>query len=291
MIHIFFVPGMFGSTIEHVLRSYTNEYEPSGGKILDDGSVHSYRKEFHPVDVFAIRNFEKLQKNSITTPIYPFKQTHLPEILNEFEHLLSNNTLLLIYADSLRAAELNLLFQYYKIAVGLGTDLDIFCGENKHNIVNWNSSYQSWRDMQAWELREWFSLFYPIWVNEWIESFNQVPDNFLKISNTELLFDPKNTLIKIINCCDLTVKSAIDLDKFIAEWQQKQNYVVEEFNLLDRIIKNTLNKIDYNWDNLNIISESIVQQRLRARGYEIRCDGLNIFPTNSISLYNLLEKC
>jgi hypothetical protein len=291
MIHIFFVPGMFGSTIEHALRSYTNEYKPLGGKILDDGSMHSYSKEFHPVDVFAIRNFEKFQTNSITTPIYPFKQTHLPEILNEFDHLLSNNKLLLIYADSLRSAELNLLFQYYKIAVGLDMDLDIFCGENKHNIVNWNPSYQSWKDMQAWELREWFSLFYTTWVNEWIESFNQVPDNFLKISNTELLFDTKNTLIKIINCCDLTVKSPTDLDKFITEWQQKQNYIVEEFNLLDCILKNTLNKIDYRWNNLNIISESIVQQRLRAHGYEIQCDGLNIFPTNSISLYNLLEKC
>jgi len=291
MIHVFFVPGMFGSTIEHVLRSYTNEYKSSGGRILDDGSMHSFEKEFHPIDIFAIRNFKKCQINSITTPIYPFKQTHLPEILNEFDHLISNSKSLLIYADSLRSAELNLLFQYYKIAIGLHKDLDIFCGENKHNIVNWNSNYTSWKEMQPWELREWFSLFYTTWVNEWIESYSQVPTSFLKISNTELLVDTRNVLIKIIDFCNLTHKSSANLDKFIIEWQQKQNYIVQEFNLLDRILKNTLNKIDYHWNHLNIIAESIIQQRLRVCGYEIRCDGLNIFPTNSISLYNLLEKC
>jgi hypothetical protein len=292
MIHIFFVPGMFGSTIEHVLRSYTNEYRPSDGTILEDGSMHSFKKEFHPVDIFAIRDFKNFQPNSITTPIYPFAQTHLPEILDEFESWLLNSKPILIYADSLRSAELNLLFQYYKIAIGLGRGLDIFCGENQHNIVNWNADYTSWKQMQPWELREWFSLFYTTWVNSWIESYHQVPTSFLKISNTEVLFDTKDSLIKIINFCNLTHNSTTtDLGKFVTTWQQKQNYIIEEFNLLDQILETTLNKIDHNWKDLNIIAESIVQQRLRANGYEIRCDGLDIFPTDSISLYNLLEKC
>jgi len=292
MIYVFFVPGMFGSTIEHVLRSYTNEYKSSGGRILDDGSLHSFKKEFHPTDIFAIKNFNNYQPDSITTPIYPFKQSHLPEILNEFKLLLSTSRPIIIYADSLRSCELNLLFQYHKIATGFyNKGLSIFCEENTHDIVNWNADYHSWMEMQPWELREWFSLFYATWVNEWIESYSHVPTNFLKISNTDLLLDTKNTWLKIIDFCNLTLDTSANIDKFAIEWQKKQNYVVEEFNLLDQILENTLNKIDYSWKDLNIIAESIIQQRLRTNGYEIRCDGLNIFPTNSVSLYNLLEKC
>jgi hypothetical protein len=291
MIHIFFVPGMFGSTVEYVLRSHTNEYEPLTATILEDGSMHSFKKEFHPIDVSAVKNFKNFHANSITTPMYPFPQSHLPEILHEFEPWLLSSKSLLIYADSLRSAELNLLFQYYKITIGLNRGLDIFCGENQHNIVNWNTSYTHWKQMQPWELREWFSLFYTTWVNSWIESYNQVPDSFLKVSNTELLFDTKHSLTKIVDFCNLTCDTSSNLDDFIDTWQQKQNYIVEEFNLLDQITETTLNKIDHSWKDLNIIAESIIQQRLRKHGYEIRCDGLNIFPTDSISLYNLLEKC
>jgi hypothetical protein len=283
---------MFGSTVEHVLRSFTEEYEPNRCQILADGSMHSFTKEFHPTDIFAIKNFNNYQPDSITTPIYPFNRAHLPEILNEFGSLLFDNQSVLIYADSLRSCELNLLFQYHKIATGsYNMGLDIFCGENAHDIVNWNTAYQSWHDMQSWELREWFSLFYSIWTQEWIDSYSQAPNNFLKISNTELLLDTTNSLLKIIDFCHLTCKSVEDLRQFATTWQTKQNYILEEFALLDQIIEHTLNKIEFNWKDLNIIAESIIQQRLRENNYEIQCNGLNIFPTNSISLYNLLEKC
>ena len=57
MIHVFFVPGMFGSTIEHIIRNYSNEYaeilqkEPTNlhdwhhTQILSDGSMHGFQKE------------------------------------------------------------------------------------------------------------------------------------------------------------------------------------------------------------------------------------------------------
>lgn len=296
MINVFFVPGMFGSTIEYVLRSYTKEHTPIIGKIRDDGSMHSFDKEYHPASIESIKELITLTSTNkrntmIATPMYPFKSTHLSEILKLYSPLLENNHSILLYTDSIRHAELNMLFQYYKIAVGKSKaikDLGIFCGDNLHNIVNWNSSYTSWKDMQRWELREWLSLFYEAWVQEWIDSQNQVPKNFLKITNTELLFDTKNVFLKIFKFCNLT--SQDNIDSFILEWQQKQQYIVEEFNLLDRILEHTINQYNLCWGDLNIISEAIIQKRLREKGFDIRCDGLNTFPTDSISLYNLLEK-
>ena len=290
MIHVFFVPGMFGSTIEYVLRSFTKEHSPIQAKILPDGSMHSYEKEKHIYNQDTLEDLKNINLNSITTPMYPFPTHHLPEILNQFDLYLNNTSQsVLVHATDLRSAELNILFQYHKVCVGAAKGLTIFCENNTHNIKNWNTAYQHWSEMQPWELREWFSLFYVEWVKEWIDSQYQVPDDFFKITNTDILYHTKLSLNKIINHCALTV--ANDLDRFVTEWQQAQQYVIDEFDLLDQIVDSTVNHIDFSWQPINVIAEAIVQQRLRTFGYEIRCDGLNIFPTNAKTLYNLLEKC
>lgn len=290
MINVFFVPGMFGSTVEYVLSNYTHEHTPIQAIICDDGSMHSYRKQAHIVDSKMLSDFvTNSQTCKITTPIYPFNQHHFSEILLEFAPDASDHNIL-IYADSPGSAEINMLFQYYKISAGSNSNqgLKIFSGNNTHNIVNWNSSYTSWEQMQPWEWREWFSLFYLNWITEWQESVGQVPEYFLKIKNTDLLFDTEQALINIIDFCKLTVKP--DLAHFVKEWKQKQQYIVDEFDQLDQMVNDTLNQKLFRWNPVCIVSEAVVQQRLRAKGYEIKCDGLNTFPTDSETLYNLLEK-
>lgn len=291
MINIFFVPGMFGSTIEYVLRSFTKEYANISVKftgISNDGSMHLFHKQFHPC---SLNELAESIDAEISTPIYPFKECHLPEVLEAFQTQIVSGKSILVYADTLRSAELNMLFQYYKIANGSEAKLglDIFCGDNQHDIVNWNKDYRHWNQMQLWELREWFSLFYSHWVQEWIESQHRVPDTFLKVKNTDLLYNTKDVLKSIIDFVGLTMDKP--LDNFVVEWQQKQQYIVSEFDILDQIITNTLNQTDYEWKPLCIISEAIIQQRLRVEKFEIRCDGLNSFPTDSKTLYSLLEKC
>ena len=290
MIHVFFVPGMFGSTIEYVLRTFSQEYDSIDGVILPDGSMHSYNKELHIFQEDMLTNLKKIQHNSITTPIYPFKTFHLPEILDYHDPYLGENSRsILMYANNLRSAELNMLFQYHKVCIGLDQGLDGFCDSNSHNITQWNPAYKHWKEMQTWELREWFSLFYVEWIQEWIQSQYQVPEDFLKIINTDLLYDTEPTLIKIINHCGLTLDG--DLSSFVTKWQRAQQYIVDEFGLLDLIVDSTINQKEFSWLLTHVIAEAIVQQRLRTHGYEIRCNELDIFPTDSKTLYNLLEKC
>jgi len=292
MIHVFFVPGMFGSTLEYVLRNYSNERTSVDAEVLPDGSMHSFSKECHPTRQSEIDSQLKLINNdSITIPIYPFQTLHLPEILKKYtEYINSASREILVYAANTRDAELNMLFQYHKIATGsLQLSLDIFCSGNEHNIVNWNPDYKHWGEMKPWELREWISLFYVAWVREWIESQNQVGDNFYKVSNIEILGNLPGIVRKILRHCNLTESPG--LDDFAVHWRSKQQYIMDEFDLLDRVIECTINNVPFSWSPVNIIAEAIVQQRLRANSYEIRCDGLDVFPTDSITLYNLLEKC
>jgi hypothetical protein len=290
MINVFFVPGMFGTTIEYVLSNYTNEHTPIDAFICEDGSMHSYKKQAHFINIDYVKQFACDKSScSITTPTYPFKQSHLPEILLNF-NLTNLDQNILIYAESLRSAELNILFQYYKIAVGSAAKhgLGMFSGDNSHNIVNWNTEYTSWDQMKPWEWREWFSLFYVSWTQEWQDSVDQVPEYFLKIKNTGLLFKTEQFLTDIIDFCGFTIKPG--LDQFVNKWQSKQQYIVDEFRLLDQIIDSTITQQALTWQPISVVAEAIVQQRLRAKGYEIRCNDLNTFPTDSTTLYNLLEK-
>jgi hypothetical protein len=290
MIHVFFVPGMFGSTIEYVVRSYSNELTPVDGKILADGSMHSFSKSAHFIDIERISDFfESNRVVEVTTPIYPFKQQHLPEILEYFnKYNIANNPCILIHATDVKAAELNMLFQYHKVSVGLELGLDIFCNSNEHNITAWNPNYTHWSQMHTWQLREWISLFYVPWCQEWIESSKCVDGRFLTVKNTDFLFDTVTTANKIFGHCKLTQKSG--LDDFLLGWQKAQQYIVDEFMLLDRVVECSISNQPLEWEPINIIAEAIVQQRFRAKGYEIRCDGLDKFPTDAIMFNTLLEK-
>ena len=293
MIHVFFVPGMFGSTLEYVLRNYSNEYTSVDADVLSDGSMHSFLKECHPSSQLDLDSkLKHLDKNSITAPVYPLDNLHLPEILKKYTEYISRDSReILVHAANTRDAELNMLFQYHKIAAGshLQRGLDIFCSGNEHNIVNWNPDYKHWGEMRLWELREWISLFYAAWVQEWIQSQHQVGADFCKVSNTEILENLSQTVRKIFQHCDLT--ESLGLDDFAVHWRSKQQYIMDEFDLLDRVVECTINNVPFSWKPVNIIAEAIVQQRLRAVGYEIRCDGLDTFPTDSATFYNLLEKC
>jgi hypothetical protein len=291
MIHVFFVPGMFGSTLEYILRNYSNEYDSIDADVLPDGSMHSFGKECHPTCQADLESKLKyIDSDSITVPIYPFHNLHLPEILKKYtDYINSASKEILVYASNIRDAELNILFQYHKIATGsLQQGLSIFCSGNENNIANWNINYKHWHEMRPWEMREWFSLFYVAWVQEWIESQNQVDVNFYKVSNIEILENLPRVVREIFQHCDLTESAG--LDEFAIGWRSKQQYIMDEFNLLDRIIDSTISNVMFSWKPINNIAEAIVQQRLRAKGYEIQCDGLNFFPTDSVTLYNLLEK-
>lgn len=289
MIHIFFVPGMFGSTLEYVLRSFTLEYTPVQTSIQFDGSMHGYKKEQHPGSINEVPTiFEGSRSSSIFTPIYPFSDAHLTDILTAYIPFTSaSDTLIQIYAPDLRAAELNMLFQYRKVATGTGDmSLDIFCNPGT-GITNWNQSYKTWRDMQPWELREWISIFYAEWVQEWIGTDSALHH----VSNLDLLFNTAPTWQSIIAHCGLTATPG--LADFAVTWGEHQQYIINEFNLIDAIVAATVANNMLTWDtqSFSIISEAIVQNRLRNLGYEIKCYNLNKFPNNSKTLYSLLDKC
>ena len=291
MIHVFYGCGSFGSTIEYVLRNYTGYSTAIDSQILPDGSMHSYQKECHVTQLADLDKLVSASNQTVTTPIYPFQDLKLPDIILRFSSLPSwkIDKKILIYQPDLGAVELNLLFQYHKVCNGsvLKTGLGIIVGDNRHNITAWNSNYTHWNQMQVWELREWLSLFYPGYAQEIIAAQQQVDHTWLTISNIEFLTHTESSIKRIIDFCELELQQPIQ--NFVHSWQRSQRYVQQEFDLLGQIVNSAINNTELVWEPTNIVAESIVQQRLRQKGYEIQCDGLNSFPTSATKLHNLLE--
>ena len=167
--------------------------------------------------------------------------------------------------------------------------MSIFNNPNQDlDVQQWNKNYTSLDDMRRWEYREWFSIFYPSWTEEWKSNSNEY-DDFLKISNTQFLNNTLDSMVKISKFCELPLEKNT-LKNFLTNWKTAQQYIIEKFKTLDTITTSTINKKDFNWQPMSIIEEAIVQQRLRQNGFEMQCDGLDVFPTNSINLNNLIYK-
>jgi hypothetical protein len=288
MIVLPFVPGTFASTVEYVIRTFTEEFKhlpPDGFGLRADGSMHSYNKLNHVITSDLL--VDSLRSNSlIVTPIYPFTDMHADQTLRTIESTSNeNDKIVLLCVDDMESAELNLLFQYYKVVPHEG--LGIFFNKTTDNVRSWNANYQSWSDMQRWEQRELLSMYYPQYVQEWIDAKTHVFKS-LTVTTRDILWTTRKTFDTIIDYCGLTWNKSDLYEDFITTWLNSQQYIIKEFQTIDRIVGSILYNSEIWWDDLSIVAEAIIQRRLLDNGYEIKCYGMNSFPKNSQALLSEL---
>lgn len=145
--------------------------------------------------------------------------------------------------------------------------------------------------LPRWVLREFLSLYLmPAWNSqvEWEYSCYQNRDNCCVVTVTELLTQIESTLTRIQKFCQLDYKRSVaDLLDY-----HQLNLGLQKFLDQDQICQNIINSIMENqlhtWGALPLPSEAWLQWQLRNKGYEIRCHGLDNFPTNSVQLRELL---
>lgn len=280
MIIVLFPAGAFGSTVEYCLRQFSCELTKVKATVLDNGSMHGYQKEFHPltVDEFARNQLDY----EIVTPVYPgFDYLSPLQTIQQFEQYLDHNQkVVLIYFKDLDMAQRNQLFCYHKIPILFDTIMT-----NKHK--DWNSNYQSWHDMQIYELREALS-FHIDQLQGFLEIPKQVNQNWLFVTPDDLLYNFKNTVLKIMNYLDLTQDTQHNLDDFYKIWMPRQKYILDEFDLINQITQHIESGGDLIWKKLSIMGEAIVQSRLRKMGLEIACNRLDQFPTSTQDLRKII---
>jgi hypothetical protein len=165
--------------------------------------------------------------------------------------------------------------------------------------INSDSIYQNWPlhnscdidQVSRWIRREFLSFYLvPAWFDqiEWYHPAHWSHPNACVVTVTELLFNFESTLSKIQRHCNLEfVKPTTDLLPYHQQNLNLQANIGQD-SLCKNIVDCVLLEKQFNWGTLPLASEAWIQWQLRNLGWEIRCHELDIFPTNSIQLKELL---
>lgn len=293
MIHIFFVCGMYGHMIDYVINRFG--YNDENFTTLTprfDGSMHHGKASLLVMHHGSIKDFDRNVDTSPRTsaPFYPLVDAKFTDVVEMVSKVSPNWKLdrkIVVTSQTQESAELNLLFQYHKVATGVrNAGIEIFhSGIADTPFKFWNQGYQKFECMHRWEYREWFSKAWKDMVKDWMVH-EPLGSDWLILDNQDLIQNLASYMRLIFTHCDLPWDDHIE--EFLQIYRSAQQYIIDELALVNKICCNTVNQQDFKWQDLNVIAESLIQSKLRDQGYEIRCDGLNQFPTDSASLANVL---
>jgi hypothetical protein len=162
-----------------------------------------------------------------------------------------------------------------------------------------NKIYNNWpvsketpiEQIPNWIMREFLSYYLiPAWFDqiEWDHKTVWSHPKSLTVTVSELLFNFEKTLLDIQKFCNLDYRLPISslIGSHIKNLQLQAH--IEHDRICHEIINSVKLQTELEWPKLSLPSESWIQWELRNRGFEILCDGLDTFPTNSLQLRELL---
>lgn len=286
--------GAYGTYLEWVLTTLTEVSTEISSPLTSTGSSHLFEGNY-----LGSPNSPKWIRSVEETNFFQFARAH-PKVHQE---------------DSIRD----------KINVSLESfDRIIFCyPDQKSILLNINNAfskiYKDWlknrlkdpvfaenlyanwiidpvalpKDIPTWIIREMLSYnLIPSWKSEveWFfpNTYSHPKCKFVFIS--DLLYNFKKVMLEIQEFCQLDFKT--DINELLPHHDQMlslQKYLNQD-ELCTNIIDSLITTQPMEWDNLPIPSQSWIQWQLRNLGYEVRCNGLDIFPTNSVQLQELIYK-
>lgn len=176
---------------------------------------------------------------------------------------------------------------------------DNWWGVQFKTSIDSSKIYQNWPvppdtpidSVPHWIKREFLSFYLvPAWNDmiEWDHTASWKHPRCLVVTVKDLLFDFENTLQNLVTRLGLDLKKEIkDILPYHKQNLERQKYLTHD-QLCKNIVQSVLNNTALSWEPLGLCSEVWIQWSLRNHGFEIRCDGLDTFPTNSVHLKELL---
>lgn len=289
-IAIVYNGGSYGTYLEWVLTTLTTDI-PIVAPFNSNGNSHQFGSGVGNIHSSKWKAVANKEKSCLFVRLHPKTQQH--EVLDDnLNHILSvAEKIIYLYPDS-NSVLLNVNNFYSKIwAKWWNTRLlDPVFSDNLYN--NWPVE----RDIPIDQI--------PTWIKREILSFNLMPSWYDQVEwyhpdrwnhprcqlvlTNELLYNFELTLQRLQEFCNLEFKKPIgDLVPFHHTMLSLQQYLSQD-QLCHHIVNCTLNNQLFEWADIPLPSQSWVQWQLRKLGYEIRCGGLDMFPTNSVQLRELL---
>lgn len=287
---IAFSPGTYGTYLEWCLATLTSKSEILSPFTLL-GSSHVFRGN-HLLNIQGLRQCSQSNKNYQIARLHP--KTLKDESLSDNLDAICNEADYVIHMYPSEDTQLLCLNNFLSKVWANGWWENQFESEIDKNKIFQNWAIPSGTDINhtpQWVKREFLSFYLmPAWHAqiEWYHPAKWSNSKCLVIPVNLLLYSFEQTLTTIQNYCNLLpVREISELLPFHQKNIELQNYRTHD-QLCKDIVECTINNRDLQWDELSLCSESWIQWELRNQGFEIRCDGLDIFPTNSVQLRELL---
>ena len=151
-------------------------------------------------------------------------------------------------------------------------------------------------DFDIWELRELVSFYWFTRTHGEIDAWEKIKllhhHKILCISINDIKNNFIHTVIKSAQHFDVPVlPEMIDrLTEVYNKWLPLQKQINKD-SICRQVVESLLDKIPFDWShcNLSIVDEAWIQKTLRDNQVEIKCQDLNVFPTNTDDFLPLLE--
>lgn len=151
-------------------------------------------------------------------------------------------------------------------------------------------------NLDIWELRELLSFYWHNRVKDfytcWSPLVQEFSNNNIKFISVDKFKDDFSATVNEY----LDFFNVVKIENFDQElksieqhWKTGQIHINKDC-IIDTIISSILTDTYCQWDKLTIIDEAHIQKTLRDHHYEIQCDGLNMFPTNTDELQKILYR-
>jgi hypothetical protein len=292
-IPIVFNGGSYGTYLEWVLTALTSAdsiQEP----FTATGSSHKFKGN-HLKNMTGWKKFINDRSSYQFVRLHPKTEKHesLSENLNTM--LDSVDRAIYLYPD-LDSVLLVLNNYFEKI-------WDDWWNHQFEKEISQDNIYKNWpvdstvdiKNIPPWIKREFLSLYLmPSWHDqvEWYHLDTWHHDRALPILVKDLLYDFENTLQRIKQFCDIEFTRSISQIMPYHEHMLSIQAHRHQTQLANQIIQATVAGTNLDWqsNSITLVTESWIQWQLRNLGFEIQCHELDIFPTNSLKLKNLLYK-
>jgi hypothetical protein len=154
---------------------------------------------------------------------------------------------------------------------------------NKYKIIFGASD-----TIPPWQLREMISYYHDLHYCFVNDMYQPVINNcVINVPVRELVDNFELTITTLFDQLNIPMVRIEHLLAVKEKWLSLQKFTDID-RTCQRIVDCIIAGQDFDWPALSIFDEAWIQWQLRNNKFEIRCDGLDMFPTNSIQLRELL---
>jgi hypothetical protein len=275
--------GGYGSFLHWCLSYFSGEIDINTTPFTPNGSAHRF-------DGIMLRNVQSttnfLNSDIATNFVRSHAMFDKEKNNNQFFDYISYyqnyfEKLVLITQDS--QSHLMILHNSHTKTIELTYDRLL-----KEIINNYKNRFGATDPVPRWQLREMISYFhesYHCYINDIYQPvYNK---QVVNVPVRELVDNFESTLTGLFDQLDIPMVRTDLVPDIKHKWLSLQRFVNID-HVCQQILTATVNGNNLEWQTLSIFDEAWIQWQLRNNKLEIRCDGLDKFPTNSLQLRELL---